>query len=241
METCSHVLVADDDLKMCAQLSEYLGSNDIQVTAVNTAKQMLDFIAREAVDLLLLERRLRGEDGLRLAGTVRESSNMPIVIMSGRDEVVDRVIGLELGADDFVTKPFSPRELLARIHAVLRRSRINVATPTNGASLRAYRFAGWELNIPLCRLKSPDERYVEISRGEFRLLRALLSSPQRILTREQLLDLTHLHSGDVYDRSIDSQVVRLRRKIEVDPGEPRFIRTERGTGYYFDAPVSAVR
>ena len=241
METCSHVLLADDDLNSCGQLSDYLASNDIQVTVVNTAKQVLDFIAREAVDLLLLERRLRGEDGLRLTGTVRESSSMPIVIMSGRDELVDRVMGLELGADDFVTRPFSPRELLARINAVLRRTRINITSPASDAGLRAYRFAGWELNIPLCRLKSPDERHVEISRGEFRLLRALLSSPQRILTREQLLDLTHRHSGDVYDRSIDSLIMRLRRKIETDPAEPRFIRTERGTGYCFDAPVSAVR
>ncbi len=239
--TCSHVLVADDDLNMCAQLSDYLGSNDIQVTSVNTAKQMLDFIAREAVDLLLLERRLRGEDGLRLTETVRESSSMPIVMMSGRDELVDRVMGLELGADDYVMKPFSPRELLARIRAVLRRSRINGASSVCDAGLRAYRFAGWELNVPLCRLRSPDERHVEISRGEFRLLRALLSSPQRILTREQLLELTHMDSAEVYDRSIDSQIMRLRRKLETDPTEPRLIRTERGTGYYFDAPVSAVR
>src|SRR5712671_2171540 len=154
--TCSHVLVVDDDLDMCNQLSDYLGRNDFRVTAVNTAKQMLDFIAREAVDLLLLEPRLRGEDGLRLTRTVRESSSMPIVIMSGRDEVVDRVMGLELGADDYVTKPFSPRELLARIRAVLRRSRFNGASSVFDAGLRAYRFAGWELNVPLCRLKSPD-------------------------------------------------------------------------------------
>src|SRR5258705_1262460 len=241
METCSHVLVADDDLSMCAQLSDYLGSYDIQVTVVNAATQVLDFIAGEVVDLLLLERRLRGEDGLRLTGTLRESSSMPIVIMSGRDELVDRVMGLELGAEDYVTKPFSLRELLARIRTVLRRSRIHGASSMRDTRLRAYRFAGWELNVPLCRLKSPDERQIEISRGEFRLLRALLSSPQRILTREQLLDLTRVNSTDVYDRSIDSQVMRLRRKMETDPAEPRLIRTERGTGYYFDAPVSAVR
>src|SRR5258705_8987479 len=155
METCSHVLVADDDLSMCAQLSDYLGSYDIQVTVVNTATQVLDFIAGEVVDLLLLDPRLPGEDGLRLTGTLRESSSMPIVIMSGRDEVVDRVMGLELGADDYVTKPFSPRELLARIRAVLRRSRVNVASPVCDATLRAYRFEGWELNVPLCRLTSP--------------------------------------------------------------------------------------
>ena len=238
---CSHVLVLDNDLDTCIQLSDYLGRNDFQVTAVNTARQMLELIAQEAVDLLLLDPRLPGEDGLRLTGTLRESSSMPIVIMSGRDEVVDRVMGLELGADDYVTKPFSPRELLARIRAVLRRSKVNVSSPLCDATLRAYRFEGWELNIPLCRLKSPDDRYVEISRGEFRLLRALLSSPHRILSREQLLELTHINTAEVYDRAIDTQIVRLRRKIEADPAEPRFIRTERGTGYYFDAPVSAVR
>jgi DNA-binding response OmpR family regulator len=211
------------------------------VTAVNTAKQMLDFIAREAVDLLLLEPRLRGEDGLRLTRTVRESSSMPIVVVSGRDDVADRVLGLELGADDYVTKPFSLRELLARIRAVLRRSKVDVVGPARDDTLRAYRFAGWELNVRLYRLHSPDGNRVEISRGEIGLLRALLSSPQRILTRDQLLELTHIDSTEVYDRSIDTQIMRLRRKIEADPTAPRFIRTERGTGYYFDAPVSAVR
>src|ERR1700681_733207 len=119
--TCSHLLVVDDDLDICNQLSDYLGRNDFHGTAVNTAKQMLDFIAREAVDLLLLEPRLRGEDGLRLTRPARESSSIPIVVVSGRDDVADRVLGLELGADDYVTKPFSLRELLARIRAVLRR------------------------------------------------------------------------------------------------------------------------
>jgi two-component system OmpR family response regulator len=238
--TCSHVLVVDDDLNMCNQLSDYLGRNDFRVTALTTAKQMLDFIAHEAVDLLLLEPRLRGEDGLRLTRTVRESSSMPIVVMSERDEVVDRVIGLELGADDYVTKPFAPRELLARIRAVLRRCRGDVAGSTRGNTPRAYRFAGWELNLRLYRLNSPDGCRVEISRGEVGLLRALLSSPHRILTREQLLMLTHLDSAEVYDRSIDTQIMRLRRKIEADPAEPRFIRTERGMGYYFDVPVGAV-
>src|SRR5258708_36736176 len=126
--TCSHVLVLDGDLDMCNQLSDYLGRNDFRVTAVNTARQMLELIAQQAVDLLLLDPRLPGEDGLRLTGTLRESSSMPIVIMSGRDEVVDRVMALELGADDNGTKPFSPRELLARIRTVLRGSMGNVAT-----------------------------------------------------------------------------------------------------------------
>jgi two-component system, OmpR family, response regulator len=235
------VLVVDDDLDMCGKLSDYRGQNDFHVTAVSTAKQMLDFIACETVDLLLLEPRLRGEGGLRLTRTVRESSSMPIVVVSRRDEVADRVMGLELGADDYITKPFSLRELLARIRAVLRRCKVDVAGSVCDDTLRAYRFAGWELNVRLYHLSSPDGSRVEISRGEFGLLRVLLASRQRILTREQLLELTHIDSMEVNDRSIDTQIKRLRRKIEADPAEPKFIKTERGTGYYFDAPVSAVR
>jgi two-component system OmpR family response regulator len=124
---------------------------------------------------------------------------------------------------------------------VLRRCKVNVAGSVRDDTLRAYRFAGWELNVRLYRLLSPDGSRVEISRGEFGLLRVLLASPQRILTREQLLQLTHMDSTEVYDRSIDTQIMRLRRKIEADPAEPQFIKTERGTGYCFDAPVSAVR
>ena len=222
-------------------MREYLGQNDFRVSAVSTGKQMLEVIGSEAIDLLLLDLRLPGEDGLRLARTIRESSKMPIVILTGQLDEADRVMGLELGADDYVTKPFSPRELLARIRAVLRRSQMEVAAPGRDETLRAYRFEGWELNVRRHRLQSPEGRRVEISRGEFSLLCAFLSSPQRILTRDQLLELSRLHSTEVYDRSIDVQIMRLRRKIEADPSQPKFIRTERGVGYYFDAPVKAIR
>jgi len=239
--TSSHVLVVDDDQETCSLLSEYLGKNDFRVTIVNTGKQMLELLGREAIDLLLLEPRLRGEFGLRLTRVARESSSMPIVVLSHHDEVADRVMELEQGADDYVTKPFAARELLARMRAVLRRSKVEFVPGKRDDSLRAYRFAGWELNLRLLRLTSPDGDRVEISRGEFGLLRALLSAPQRVLTREQLLDLTHANGADVHDRSIDVQLLRLRRKIEADPAQPRFIRTERGAGYYFDAAVSVVR
>jgi len=237
----SHVLVVDDDSSICNLVSEYLGQNEFRVSAVNTGKQMHEVIGREAIDLLLLDLRLPGEDGLGLARTIRESSRIPIVILTGRIEEADRVMGLELGADDYVTKPFSPRELLARIRAVLRRSQTEVAAPGHGETLRAYRFEGWELNVRLHRLVSPEGRRVEISRGEFSLLCAFLSSPQRMLTRDQLLDLSRLHSTEVYDRSIDVQILRLRRKIEGEPTQPKFIRTERGVGYYFNAPVKVIR
>jgi two-component system, OmpR family, response regulator len=237
----AHVLVVDDDRDLCNLVSEYLGQNEIRVTAVASGKQMMEVIGREAIDLLLLDLRLPGEDGMQLARTVRATSKMPIVILTGRNEEADRVMGLELGADDYVTKPFSPRELLARIRAVMRRSQMEATPTAKDESLRAYRFAGWELNVRLHRLKSPDGRQVDISRGEFSLLCALLSSPQRILTRDQLLELSRLHCTEVYDRSIDVQILRLRRKIEVDPAQPQFIKTERGSGYYFDSTVKVVR
>ena len=236
-----HVLMVDDDPDVCAVVSEYLSQNDFRVTAVSTGKQMLEILGREAIDLLLLDLRLPGEDGMQLARTVREKSKLPIMMLTGRTEEADRIMGLELWADDYVTKPFSPRELLARIRAVLRRSQTEVVSPGRDETLRAYRFAGWELNVRLHRLQSPQGERIEISRGEFSLLCAFLGSPQRILTRDQLLELSRLHSTEVYDRSIDVQILRLRRKIEPDPAHPVFIRTERGVGYYFDAQVKAVR
>jgi len=242
LETTSpHILVVDDDPTLRDLVTEYLGLNDIRVTAVSSGNEMREVMGREAIDLLLLDLRLPGEDGMKLARTVRENSRLPIVMVTGRREEADRVMGLELGADDYVTKPFSPRELLARIRAVMRRSQMEAIPPVRDDTLRAYRFGGWELNVRLHRLRGPQGRDIEISRGEFSLLCALLSSPQRILTRDQLLELSRMHSTEVYDRSIDVQILRLRRKIELDPTQPQFIKTERGTGYYFNAPVKAVR
>jgi two-component system, OmpR family, response regulator len=236
-----HVLVLDDDPGICKLMHEYLGQNDFRVSIVESGKQMLEVIGREPVDLLLLDLKLPSEDGLRLAQTVRESSKIPIVILTGRIDEADRVMGLELGADDYVTKPFSPRELLARIRSVLRRVQVEGSAPVRDQTLRAYRFEQWELNVRLHQLRAPDARRVEISKGEFSLLCAFLSSPQRMLTRDQLLTLSRLHRTEVYDRSIDVQILRLRRKIETDPGRPRYIKTERGVGYYFDVPVTVVR
>jgi DNA-binding response OmpR family regulator len=238
--TGSHVLVVDEDSEVCGQVCDYLGRHDFRVTAVNTGRRMLEVIGREAIDLLLLEPRLGGNDAIGLTRSIREASKLPIVVLSGLKEEADLVMGLELGADDYVTKPFSPRELLARIRAVLRRTRIEVSAHNEGKALRAYRFAGWELNVRLHRLQSPTGERVRISRGEYSLLCALLSAPRRTLTRDQLLDLSRLHSTEVYDRAIDVQIMRLRRKIEADSSQPRLIRTERGVGYLFDAPVNAI-
>jgi two-component system, OmpR family, response regulator len=237
----SHVLVVDDDEAVRALVKEYLSQNDFRVTAAATGKEMTEVLAREAIDLIVLDLRLPGEDGLRLAQQLRQSSKIPIIIVTGRLEEADRVMGLELGADDYVTKPFSPRELLARIRAVIRRSQAAEPLPGRDEGLRAYRFAGWELNVRLHRMTSPAGEHIPLTNGEFSLLAAFLSAPERILTRDQLLDLSRLHSTEVYDRSIDVQILRLRRKIEVDPANPQFIRTERGVGYVFCAPVTTVR
>ena len=236
----SHVLVVDQDPAVRNLVSQYLGQNEFRVTAVSTGGQVLEMLDSEAVDILLMDPRLRGEDGLRLTRVIRESSRLPIVMVSGRVEEADRVMALEFGADDYVTKPFSPRELLARIRAVLRRAQTEVVPPGRDETLRGYRFAGWELNVKLHRLRSPQQVHVDISRGEFSLLAALLSSPQRVLSRDQLLELSRLHSTEGYERSIDVQILRLRRKIEADPSHPELIRSERGFGYVFSAPVEVV-
>jgi two-component system OmpR family response regulator len=242
METApAHVLAVDDDAAVCALVTKYLSQNDFRVTAVSTGKEMMEVLANEAIDLVVLDLKLRGEDGLHLARRLRDTSKIPIIMVTGRLEEADRVMGLELGADDYVTKPFSPRELLARIRAVMRRYQVVEPLPGRDEGLRAYRFAGRELNVRLHRLTSPDGAHLPLTNGEFSLPAAFLSAPQRVLSRDQLLDLSRLHSTEVGGRSIDVQILRLRRKIEVDPTTPQLIRTERGVGYVFNAPVTAVR
>lgn len=236
-----HVLALDDDPDIRRVLVDYLSGQEFRVTAVATGKEMLGVLQSEVVDLLLLDLRLPGENGLELARRIRETSNLPIMILSGRSEEADRVMGLELAADDYVTKPFSPRELLARIRAVLRRAQASEPVERVEKELRAYRFSGWELNVRLHRLTGPDGRQVPLTNSEFSLLCAFLSAPQRILSREQLLERSRLHSLEVYDRSIDVTILRLRRKIEPDPSNPVMLTTERGAGYIFTPAVSVLR
>jgi two-component system OmpR family response regulator len=236
-----HVLALDDDPDIRKVLVQYLSDQDLRVTAVATGREMLSILENEPIDLLMIDLRLPGEDGLALARKVRETSATPIMILSGKADEADRVMGLELAADDYVVKPFSLRELLARIRAVLRRSRPSESVAARDDELRAYRFAGWELNLRLHRLTSPAGKRVALTNSEFSLLCAFLSAPQRVLTRDQLLERSRLHALEVYDRAIDVTMLRLRRKIEHDPSNPELLRTERGTGYLFTAPVSVVR
>jgi len=237
----THVLAVDDDPSVRDLITTYLGDYDMRVTAVPDEQEMSKVLAREAVDLVLLDLRLKGEDGMDIARKLRATSKLPIIILTGRQDDADRVMGLELGADDYLTKPFSPRVLLARIRALLRRTRMHETLADTVANIRAYRFAGWDLNLRLRRLAAPDGRTVPLRNGEFNLLIAFLSAPQRVLAREQLLDLSRLHNAEVYDRSVDVQVGRLRRKMEADPRAPTLIVTERGAGYVFKAEVEVLR
>jgi two-component system OmpR family response regulator len=234
-----HILVVDDDPSLRALLQEYLGENDLRVSTAGSGAEMTRILDSSVVDLVLLDLRLDGEDGLQLARQIRSDSKIPVIIVTGKRDEADRVMGLEMAADDYITKPFSNRELLARVRAVLRRFQASQEADAlpRGSKRRAYRFEGWELNALSRRLTAPNGDRVELSNGEFNLLLALCEAPARALTRDQLLELSRLHGAEVYDRSIDVQILRLRRKIEADASAPRFILTERGVGYLFNVAV----
>lgn len=236
----AHVLVVDDDPAIRELLTDYLSGNDMRVTAVASGREMRETFDREAIDIVVLDQRLPGEDGLQLARELRARATVPIVMLTGRAEEADRVMGLELGADDYITKPFSNRELLARLRAVLRRYQLKVEIDPQDDKRRALRFAGWELNLRTRRLTSPEGQPVELSNHEFSLLVAFCSAPQRVLSRDQLLTMTRMHSAEVYDRTVDVQVLRLRRKLGADGLQPALIVTERGAGYRFDATVDTL-
>jgi DNA-binding response OmpR family regulator len=234
----AHVVVVDGDPMIREGLADYLGAHRFRVTAVEDGEALLAAMDDELVDLVVFDVNLARDDGMALARRLFDLSAIPLIMFTGRCDVADRVMGLELGADDYVTKPYSPRELLARIRAMLRRrSETYQGRP---ARVRGYRFDGWELNLNTRRLVRPDGRNVELSNGEFSLLVAFLGAPKRILSRDQLLDMSRLHGDDVYDRAIDVQVMRLRRKLEIDPASPSYIRTERGVGYMFGVSVETV-
>jgi DNA-binding response OmpR family regulator len=238
--TQTHILVIDDDPDIRELVVEYLVKNDMRVSAGCCGREMFELFDSQAIDLVLLDLKLPGEDGMQLARTLRERATVPIVLLTGCNEEADRVMGLELGADDYVTKPFSPRELLARVRAVLRRYQVQSTLPERSNDRRAFRFSGWELNLRTRRLLSSDGEPVELSNGEFSLLNALCRSPQRVLTRDQLLSMSRLHEAEVHDRTIDVQIRRLRMKIEADSSNPVLIVTERGAGYRLASDVETL-
>lgn len=238
--TAPHLLVIDDDPDVRELVAEYLGQNGMRVSAGRSGQEMLAVFDQEAIDLVLLDLKLPGEDGMQLARLLRERAAVPIVLLTGRSEEADRVMGLELGADDYVTKPFSPRELLARVRAVLRRYQAQATLPERDNTRRAYRFSGWALNLRTRRLLSPTGELVKLSNSEFSLLTALCRAPRRVLSRDQLLSLSRLHEAEVYDRTVDVQIRRLRLKIEVDSANPRLILTERGAGYLLASDVETL-
>jgi len=228
------VLIVDDDGSLCALLSSYLRGHGIETHQVRTVKEALEATSQRAYSMALLDLGLPDGDGVDLTRHWREEQRFPVICMSGRLEEADRIMSLELGADDYVVKPFSLREVLARMRAVWRRTEAVRSPVTRGKHPRAYRFDGWDLNLNTRRLRTPDGRDVSLSPSQFNLMVLFLGSPGKIVTREQLIERTRAFD-DVFDRSIDVQMLRLRRKIEVDPKQPALLRTERGVGYYFDA------
>jgi two-component system OmpR family response regulator len=235
-----HILVVDDDAEIRALLREYLQKQGYRVSAVADGKAMRGAIEVSKPDVIVLDLMLPGEDGLSLCRHVRAQSNVPIIMLTARGDETDRIVGLEMGADDYLPKPFNPRELLARIKSVLRRAR---AVPDNlrPPDAASYRFAGWTLDVATRNLAAPDRVVVALSGTEYRLLRVFLDHPNRVLTRDQLIDFMLSRDAAPFDRAIDVQVSRLRHRLRDDAKEPAIIKTVRGQGYVFAAAVESVR
>jgi two-component system, OmpR family, response regulator len=231
------VLVVDDDPTLQTMILDYFVDNNIQTRLASGREQMLSQLSAQEVDVVILDLRLGLEDGLDALRELRSRFDVPVIIVTGhrRDEI-DRVVGLELGADDYVTKPFNLRELLARVRAIIRRLDRVRSAPTRETERGGYRFSGWQLNLRTRRLTDPNGAEVALTKGEYALLVAFLDAPQRPLSREHLLQATRVHE-DVFDRSIDVQILRLRRRLEQDPSTPQIIQTERGVGYVFARQV----
>jgi two-component system, OmpR family, response regulator len=231
------VLVVEDDPALQRMILNYFAENNIRTLVANSRQEMVDRLAKTEVNLVILDLRLGSEDGLDLLREVRLNSELPVIIITGhRRGDIDRVVGLELGADDYLTKPFNLRELLARVRAVLRRFDVGRAASVRDSERGRFRFSGWQLDRKTRRLVDPAGSPVTLTKGEYAMLVAFLEAPQRPLSREHLLQATRVHD-DVFDRSIDVQILRLRRKLERDPSAPRVIQTERGVGYVFAVAV----
>jgi two-component system OmpR family response regulator len=241
MERTPHILVVDDDREICSLVSQFLSRHELRVSAARDGVEMFKILNNGVIDLVVLDLMLPGEDGLSLCRRLRADRTTPVIMLTAMGEEIDRIIGLEMGADDYLPKPFNPRELLARIKAVLRRAQSLPAPLVDiGTSGRVLLFGPWRLNVTKRELSRETGEIVPLSSGEHDLLQAFVEHPQRVLTRDQLLDLSRGRAAALYDRSIDIQVMRLRRKIELDAKDPQLIKTVRSGGYMFTAPVKAV-
>ena len=236
MTILDHVLVVDDDSEIRNLLREYLQKNGYRVTAVADGKAMWAALDGAGTDIVVLDLMLPGDDGLTLCRTLRARSELPVIMLTARGEETDRIVGLEMGADDYLAKPFNPRELLARIKSILRRAR---ALPENlqPDDARTIHFSGWVLDIAARNLRSPDGVVVALGGTEYKLLRIFLAHPNRVLSRDQLIDLMLSRDATPFDRSIDVQVSRLRHRLGEDSKEPDIIKTVRGEGYVLSVPV----
>jgi len=233
----AHLLVVEDDGEMRRLIAKFLRQNGFRVTGARDGREMWETLANAPVDLVLLDVMLPGQSGLDLCRTLRAKSQVPIIMVTARGDETDRVVGLELGADDYIPKPFSRPELVARIRAVLRRAQAVPERPGEVLGDR-IRFAGWALDTRRRELTAPDGSNVDLSGGEYDLLLAFCEHPQRVLTRDQLLDLARNRIADSVDRSVDVMVSRLRRKLEPTAEGPAIIKTVRGAGYLFVPAVS---
>ena len=236
MARIPHVLIVDDDLEIRRLVGRFLGENGFRTTAVAGAAEADTALLGAQFDLVVLDLMMPGEDGLAYARRLRQRSALPILMLTARGEDTDRIVGLEIGADDYLTKPFNPRELLARIRAVLRRSSEGAAKAPKS---RVYRFVGWSIDVVRRELRNPDGALVPTTDTEFDLLTVFVENPQRVLSREHLLDRLRGREVQAFDRSIDVAVMRLRRKVESDPTRPELIKTVRNGGYVLTADIEA--
>ena len=233
------LLLVDDEPTLREPLAEYLTRQGFVVQEAESAAAARTRLAQATPDLVLLDIMMPGEDGLSLCRHLVESRRLPTILLTARGEAMDRIIGLEIGADDYVTKPFEPRELVARIRSVLRRAERPAAPATDDELL--YEFEGWQLDPLKHRLTDPDGALVPLSTAEFRMLRAFCDHPRQVLDRDRLLDMVQGREAHLFDRAVDNQISRLRRKIEADSRDPRFIQTVRGGGYRFATDVARLR
>lgn len=236
MSDSAHILIVDDQQEICDVVQEYLTGEGYRVSSAHDGAAMRRVLSQSPADLVILDLMLPGEDGLTLARSLRSESGIGIIILTGRGEIVDRIIGLEMGADDYLPKPFHLRELLARVKSVLRRVHSRTGDSALPTRSRA-RFAGWSLDLSSRELLSPIGQEVRLTTGEFDLLSAFVNNANQVLSRDRLLDLARNREAGPFDRTIDVQVGRLRRKLEEDPQNPTLIKTVRGSGYIFAPTV----